>query len=113
MVGNLSSVYINNQSSNSYSRIYLGNDGVQSRFNESGHRSHAQSKFVESTTEDINRLNQRNKVFNSANNFQHKQQFEDVMERYQKRTVLFQMMETMGGTGTNDSMSGQFLDTYV
>lgn len=112
MVGNLSSVYINNQSSNSYSRIYLANDGVKARFNQSEQHTHSRSDGVQSTHEKLNSVSHRNKTYDSSD-FHNSKQFEDVLQRFQKRTVLFQMMETMGGTGTNDSMSGQFLDTYV
>ena len=38
---------------------------------------------------------------------------DNIRQSLDRRTVVFKMMETMGATGTSDSMSGLFLDTYV
>lgn len=39
--------------------------------------------------------------------------YQNIIKQYGQQTVLFRMMETMGGTGTHDSQSGIYLDTYV
>ena len=111
MAGNLSSVYYN-QGINPYSRINLANDSVHSRQDGVGNKSSSNNDQVASNNLKLNQSKQGNSLSHSDYQ-QNKQRFDDVLERFQKRSVLFQMMETMGGTGTDDSKTGQFLDTYV
>ena len=108
MIGNLSASRPNSLLISNYQRN-TSFERSGTHINEAPQRN--QNRRIQQAFIDVTAGEKTQKESNQSR--EQKLSYEDIKEMFKSRTVLYKMMETMGATGTEYSVTGHYLDTYI